>query len=70
MQIHIIIWMISVLLIVGNIILRSILFPHNYTLYGAIQLLIIIVQAVSMCEVHVYYDKKVKNIKTNGIRVH
>lgn len=69
MQIHIIIWMISVLLIVGNIILRSILFLHNYTLYGAIQLLIIIVQAVSMCEVHVYYDKKVKNIKTNGIRV-
>lgn len=62
--------MVSVLLIVGNIILHSVLFPHDYILYGAIQLLIIIVQAVSMCEVHVYYDKKVKNIKTNGIRAH
>ena len=62
--------MISVLLIVGNIILHSILFPHNYILYGAIQLLIIVVQVVSMYEVHVYYNKKVENIKTNGIRVH
>ena len=69
-QTQIAIWMIATLLIVLVMVLDSILFPKNILFYAILMVTVILLQAICMISTRKYYQKKIKNIKVSGIRVH